>query len=830
MADPTSLTLIESDEEFRTFRDALQNAHDEALVYRDSARAARDAARRARDDAEAKVVDLGAFGAIDGTVSSFSDLPSPGDHDEKFWYVVDESTYYRSNGSSWTEELNVPNAPSAVDNGMIVAKSDTTLKVLAPSNYSTSADAVQAAIDEVSGGPNAVVQLPDEMLPYDPTAVAFDPSVHLVRASNPTSAADLKAYGGSRSRSGYPDADLNDDAFDAAISRADQGAEKVVVPAGEWAMTDIPLVGVNGVTMEGHDGAVIRPRDGALFITRVGDGGNPSKNVTIRNLVFDNIDNTKDSNNHLIHIADSENTLIEDCVFKNILYGTGGTSLNGGDGIYIRPDGDGEDQCQHVTIRHCKFVDIARQGVSVIQGEHIVIADCYFSVRRAGVDVEPNADGELCRDIVVRDCTADGKRPHATVTNTNDVPDDDTAHLWFGFEATGTNVSSDKIRNVTFRNCKVWAPDATGEGRGFQLSRVVDGSIIDCTVEDADESTEGIVLIKSVSDNLNKRITVEGLTMVNCGGSPNIRVYNSLDVTFQDLRIENSDQSAINGSGERSDDLLLSGSHFVDVGDGNNPVIESSGIRVSGCLIEARSKTISRIAYTDIFGSFWRFDGCVFRAAENGVFTNGIDPEADRVSTFKVRDCEFYNVGDDGQTLRMDQDSSDGSDGRHHTVILSNTTFVNCDGGVSLDASVAAQVTGNVWVDSGKVSNNDVTLSLYQARHVLLNNNIFVMNLSGTWEWAVELFDYNGELLAVGNQSFGYNSGTLKSFDPSVQQRIDDRTHLRRMNMEPRDVLSISSPIEGLEAYHDGTNSNTVGPCFYDGGSWVSLVDGSTIS
>jgi len=38
------------------------------------------------------------------------------------------------------------------------------------------------------------------------------------------------------------------------------------------------------------------------------------------------------------------------------------------------------------------------------------------------------------------------------------------------------------------------------------------------------------------------------------------------------------------------------------------------------------------------------------------------------------------------------------------------------------------------------------------------------------------------------------------------------------------------SPPAGTEMYHDGTNSNTVGPAFYDGGGWTSLVDGTTIS
>jgi hypothetical protein len=48
------------------------------------------------------------------------------------------------------------------------------------------------------------------------------------------------------------------------------------------------------------------------------------------------------------------------------------------------------------------------------------------------------------------------------------------------------------------------------------------------------------------------------------------------------------------------------------------------------------------------------------------------------------------------------------------------------------------------------------------------------------------------------------------------------------MRKVPKDVTSISNPVEGMEAYHDGS-TGTKGPAFYDGSSWVSLVDGSTI-
>jgi hypothetical protein len=43
------------------------------------------------------------------------------------------------------------------------------------------------------------------------------------------------------------------------------------------------------------------------------------------------------------------------------------------------------------------------------------------------------------------------------------------------------------------------------------------------------------------------------------------------------------------------------------------------------------------------------------------------------------------------------------------------------------------------------------------------------------------------------------------------------------------DVTNLpTTPVEGMEVYNDGS-TGTKGPAFYDGSSWISLVDGSTI-
>lgn len=52
----------------------------------------------------------------------------------------------------------------------------------------------------------------------------------------------------------------------------------------------------------------------------------------------------------------------------------------------------------------------------------------------------------------------------------------------------------------------------------------------------------------------------------------------------------------------------------------------------------------------------------------------------------------------------------------------------------------------------------------------------------------------------------------------------------RLVDFEPIDVRAISGPAEGDVAYHNGSGTNTAGPAHYNGSSWISTVDGSTIS
>jgi hypothetical protein len=73
----------------------------------------------------------------------------------------------------------------------------------------------------------------------------------------------------------------------------------------------------------------------------------------------------------------------------------------------------------------------------------------------------------------------------------------------------------------------------------------------------------------------------------------------------------------------------------------------------------------------------------------------------------------------------------------------------------------------------------------------------------------IDLYSNNGELRAVDDD------GTIA-------------VPFRRLNLTPIDVTAISSPEQGWVAYNDGT-TGTEGPAFYDGSSWTSMADGTSI-
>jgi parallel beta-helix repeat protein len=96
-----------------------------------------------------------------------------------------------------------------------------------------------------------------------------------------------------------------------------------------------------------------------------------------------------------IHLSDSSDIVIEDVVFRS--FATDGVTVSGDAG------------CQRVRIERCQASGMGRNGMSLISGSEIRIADSLFEntnnpdagMPRAGLGAEPNAGNRLSRVSIV---------------------------------------------------------------------------------------------------------------------------------------------------------------------------------------------------------------------------------------------------------------------------------------------------------------------------------------------------------------------------------------------------------------------------------------------
>lgn len=104
-------------------------------------------------------------------------------------------------------------------------------------------------------------------------------------------------------------------------------------------------------------------------------------------------------------------------------------------------------------------------------------------------------------------------------------------------------------------------------------------------------------------------------------------------------------------------------------------------------------------------------------------------------------------------------------------------------------------------------------------------NKIIAKSADSDLEHGIHSQASGSGIVVTGNRIRGQTGGSAIQYF-----RLPD-FHRHNEPATPVDVRSLKSEA-GNQSYHDGTNSNTVGPAVYDGSAsaWVSLVDGSTIS
>ena len=246
------------------------------------------------------------------------------------------------------------------------------------------------------------------------------------------------------------------DAIDstAILQRAiDSGASKLIIDkvAGPWIVR--PLFCRSNQTIVFEEGVEVLAKRGEFkSITDCLFSCRSKTNVTMRGYgatlrmhVGDYTNSTLYAHSewrHAIDISGSTNVTIEGL---NLLE-------SGGDGVYLGTTGVG-GECRNIVIRDVLSARNNRQGVSVISVDGLLLENCTLRDTRgtrpmAGLDIEPNHTTDVLRNIVVRNCVAEGNGE-------------------CGFEIVTFNLDyTSKPVSIRFENCR-----SENNGNGTRLIR-----------------------------------------------------------------------------------------------------------------------------------------------------------------------------------------------------------------------------------------------------------------------------------------------------------------------------------------------------------------------
>lgn len=503
----------------------------------------------------------------------------------------------------------------------------------------------------------------------------------------------------------------------------------------------LDISSVENITINGN-GSVIKT--GNYFYIRI---SNDSKNININNLIFDGELVTNSSNNHHLWLRDCENILISNCEFKNLKYGTREGELkeqiNGNDGIYLRSMTHDSPKYanKNITIRDCKFSYISRNGISIVQGENILIDNCYFASRRAGVDIEPNNVNELTKNVIVQNCYADGTLNY--VCYNSDGTNDGETIQHYAFELSGNKHSSlfpdFGITQITFKNNKVIGHNTKQLTKGIKMSWVDFGSIenntlVNCTNNLSEFIDNGVISLYRFNTGYILNNIIE-----NYGLSKGIRTYTG-------------------------NELVCSG-NIVKNGDGYGLHIGTIDIdksKISNCIFE----NCGNITNSTIYGSYLNFDKCSFISSKEINDFIFLDNNNKRDSICNIENSVF----DGGKVVNYGVRTISGS---VKTVNIINSEFKNITGNITQLASRDTQ-TNRVYkfINNTVINSAKVKLGAYVDSCTVLNNTVINCG-DGSY-----VFDFD----KVGGLIFSNNNISLENgCEYALQLSLGDMTRIPKI-------------------------------------------------
>jgi|GEM_PF-4966241 len=206
------------------------------------------------------------------------------------------------------------------------------------------------------------------------------------------------------------------DATNALQEAINSGVPKLIIDntGSDWIVnqpirlhSDQEIIFENGVVIQAKKGRFKAVTD-SLFLANdksnfklIGQG-----NVTFRmhRADYDNPDlYTKAEWRSGINLRNCENVVIRNLTVTE----------TGGDGLYLGADSNGYNK--NVLVENCQFVNNYRQGISVISAEDLTIRNCKLNntagtAPQAGIDFEPNNEGQRLVDCVLENCELIGNK------------------------------------------------------------------------------------------------------------------------------------------------------------------------------------------------------------------------------------------------------------------------------------------------------------------------------------------------------------------------------------------------------------------------------------
>jgi hypothetical protein len=222
-----------------------------------------------------------------------------------------------------------------------------------------------------------------------------------------------------------------------------------------------------------------------------------------------------------------------------------------------------------------------------------------------------------------------------------------------------------------------------------------------------------------------------------------------------------------------------------------------------------------------------RFHNCngtrVIYGSDNGcLITNSVFTDCDTIhinswrNNFdRVDSCAFIGGSYSGGTIKTD----------YQGIAVTDCSFYDIPR-YAIDIQNTETTFADNTIINPSQSQSGWQAILVSAADAEIRGNLVKCPSSTTYSDGVQLNSTGGGH-TIKNNTFRGFTGSAVDFNGNTAFQVVDNTPT-----VTSDVRSTMDATDGAKGYHDGTNSNTYGPAFYDGDAAApkSLVDGTTIS